>query len=201
MFCFSRFFCQKSFAIFSADASKNLQMWREMQAGSDLGQKCCVRVKIDMQSPNGCLRDPTIYRCKPEPHVRTGTKYKWVLLRFQKIFIFFLIFFFKQFFLGFILRTILRVQLSTVLKVSSWWPISIKRGLFVCVGVTHALRTTEYTDRDAQYMYVLDLLGMRKPHIWSYARLNMTNTVMSKRKLTKLVDEGVVKGWYVCLAV
>lgn len=39
------------------------------------------------------------------------------------------------------------------------------------------------------------MLNMRKPHIWAYARLNMTNTVMSKRKLTKLVDEGIVNGW------
>jgi bifunctional glutamyl/prolyl-tRNA synthetase len=57
-------------------AEKNLSMWREMLAGSTAGQKCCVRAKIDMSSPNGCMRDPTIYRCKNEPHPRTGTKYK-----------------------------------------------------------------------------------------------------------------------------
>ncbi|VDK35908.1 unnamed protein product, partial [Gongylonema pulchrum] len=62
-------------------------------------------------------------------------------------------------------------------------------------GVTHALRTTEYTDRDEQYYYICDVLGLRKPHIWSYARLNMTNTVMSKRKLTWLVEEHHVEGW------
>jgi glutamyl/glutaminyl-tRNA synthetase len=55
---------------------KNLKMWNEMKKGSALGQKCCVRAKIDMNSPNGCMRDPTIYRCKPEPHPRTGDKYK-----------------------------------------------------------------------------------------------------------------------------
>lgn len=62
-------------------------------------------------------------------------------------------------------------------------------------GVTHALRTTEYHDRDAQYAKIIELLGIRKPHIWSYARLNMTHTVMSKRKLTKLVEAGIVDGW------
>lgn len=62
-------------------------------------------------------------------------------------------------------------------------------------GVTHALRTTEYTDRDEQYYFICDMLGLRKPYIWSYARLNMTNTVMSKRKLTWLVDEHHVEGW------
>ena len=47
-----------------------------MQAGTQCGQKCCVRAKIDMNSVNGCMRDPTIYRCKNEPHPRTGDKYK-----------------------------------------------------------------------------------------------------------------------------
>jgi len=57
---------------------KNLSLWEEMVKGSEKGQKYCVRAKIDMSSPNGCMRDPTIYRCKNEPHPRTGTKYKWV---------------------------------------------------------------------------------------------------------------------------
>lgn len=47
-----------------------------MKKGTDYGQKFCVRAKIDMKSVNGCLRDPTIYRCKNEPHLRTGRKYK-----------------------------------------------------------------------------------------------------------------------------
>lgn len=55
---------------------QNLSLWQEMLKGTEKGQKCCVRAKIDMQSPNGCMRDPTIYRCKNEPHPRTGTKYK-----------------------------------------------------------------------------------------------------------------------------
>jgi bifunctional glutamyl/prolyl-tRNA synthetase len=60
----------------SNSVDKNFEMWREMVAGTEQGQKCCVRAKIDMQSPNGCMRDPTIYRCKNEHHPRTGTKYK-----------------------------------------------------------------------------------------------------------------------------
>ena len=57
---------------------KNLEMWEEMKKGSNIGIKCCVRAKIDMASDNGCMRDPTIFRCKSEPHVRTGDKYKYV---------------------------------------------------------------------------------------------------------------------------
>lgn len=57
---------------------KNLQLWTEMKNGTEKGQECCVRIKISMQHNNGALRDPTIYRCKAEEHVRTGIKYKYV---------------------------------------------------------------------------------------------------------------------------
>lgn len=62
-------------------------------------------------------------------------------------------------------------------------------------GVTHALRTTEYHDRDEQFYWIIDALGIRKPHIWEYARLNLNNTVLSKRKLTWFVEQGYVEGW------
>ena len=56
----------------------NMRMWQEMLKGTEYGVKCCVRAKIDMNSANGCMRDPTIYRCKPESHPKTGKKYKYV---------------------------------------------------------------------------------------------------------------------------
>jgi glutamyl-tRNA synthetase len=62
-------------------------------------------------------------------------------------------------------------------------------------GVTHALRTTEYTDRNPQYQWFLDTLKLRQVHIWDFARMNFIRTVLSKRKLTKLVDAGTVWGW------
>lgn len=46
-----------------------------------------------------------------------------------------------------------------------------------------------------QYLTVLLILGLRKPSIYSYSRLNLINTVLSKRKLTYLVDEKFVEGW------
>lgn len=59
-----------------------------MVAGTAKGQQCCVRAKIDMQSPNGCMRDPTIYRCKNEIHPRTKDKYKYVfIVNFKSILI------------------------------------------------------------------------------------------------------------------
>jgi len=62
-------------------------------------------------------------------------------------------------------------------------------------GVTHALRTTEYHDRDDQYFWFLKKLGLRHVHIWEYSRLNLQHTLLSKRKLTWFVAEGHVTGW------
>ncbi|KAI9843795.1 MAG: hypothetical protein M1838_002442 [Thelocarpon superellum] len=62
-------------------------------------------------------------------------------------------------------------------------------------GVTHALRTIEYRDRNAQYEWMLDALKLRRVHIWDFARMNFIRTLLSKRKLTKFVDQGVVWGW------
>lgn len=56
----------------------NLAIWEEMKRGSEIGQSYCIRAKIDMNSDNGCLRDPTMYRCRSEEHVETGDKYKYV---------------------------------------------------------------------------------------------------------------------------
>lgn len=62
-------------------------------------------------------------------------------------------------------------------------------------GVTHALRTNEYHDRNAQYFWICDALKLRKPNIEDFSRLNMEYSLMSKRKLTQLVADGVVEGW------
>ncbi|XP_069055266.1 bifunctional glutamate/proline--tRNA ligase isoform X2 [Lepisosteus oculatus] len=138
----------------SNSVEKNLQMWEEMKAGTEYGQSCCMRAKIDMNSNNGCMRDPTLYRCKNKPHPRTGSTYR-VYPTYD----------------------------------------------FACPivdsleGVTHALRTTEYHDRDEQFYWVIEALGLRRPYIWEYARLNLNNTVLSKRKLTWFVEQGLVDGW------
>uniref|UniRef100_A0A7M4FRH7 Glutamyl-prolyl-tRNA synthetase 1 n=1 Tax=Crocodylus porosus TaxID=8502 RepID=A0A7M4FRH7_CROPO len=94
---------------------KNLEMWEEMKKGTEYGQTCCLRAKIDMSCNNGCMRDPTLYRCKNQPHPRTGNTYK-VYPTYD----------------------------------------------FACPivdsieGVTHALRTTEYHDRDEQFYWIIE---------------------------------------------
>jgi len=62
-------------------------------------------------------------------------------------------------------------------------------------GVTHALRTDEYHDRNDQYYWFIDALKLRKPFIWDYSRLSFIFTFLSKRKLTWFVNSGRVTGW------
>ncbi|EFX00299.1 glutamyl-tRNA synthetase [Grosmannia clavigera kw1407] len=62
-------------------------------------------------------------------------------------------------------------------------------------GITHAMRSTEYTDRNAQYQWFLTTLNLRQVHMFDFARMNFIRTFLSKRKLAKLVDTGRVWGW------
>ncbi|KII89174.1 hypothetical protein PLICRDRAFT_29531 [Plicaturopsis crispa FD-325 SS-3] len=62
-------------------------------------------------------------------------------------------------------------------------------------GVTHALRTNEYRDRNPQYLWMLDALNLRKVNIWDFSRLNFIYTLLSKRKLHWFVDQKLVRGW------
>ena len=63
-------------------------------------------------------------------------------------------------------------------------------------GITHSICTLEFEDHRPLYDWVIAECEMEsKPQQIEFARLNITNTVMSKRKLKLLVDEGVVDGW------
>jgi glutaminyl-tRNA synthetase len=61
--------------------------------------------------------------------------------------------------------------------------------------VTHSICTLEFADHRPLYDWFLDELGVYHSQQIEFARLNLTYTVMSKRKLLQLVEEGHVKGW------
>lgn len=62
-------------------------------------------------------------------------------------------------------------------------------------GITHSICTLEFEDHRPLYDWFLDQLGVYHPQQIEFARLNLTYTVMSKRKLLQLVKEGRVFGW------
>ncbi|EGE00110.1 glutamyl-tRNA synthetase [Trichophyton tonsurans CBS 112818] len=126
----------------------------QMKSGSPEGQGWCIRAKISVDDLNKAMRDPVIYRCNPQPHHRTGDK--WKLYPTYDF-------------------------CAPVLD-------SIE-------GITYALRTNEYRDRNAQYSWIQQALGLREVTIWDFSRMNFVQTVLSKRKLALLVEKQVVWGW------
>lgn len=62
-------------------------------------------------------------------------------------------------------------------------------------GITHSICTLEFEDHRPLYDWFLDQLGVHHPRQVEFARLNLSYTVMSKRRLLELVEKGYVSGW------
>ncbi len=62
-------------------------------------------------------------------------------------------------------------------------------------GITHSICTLEFEDHRPLYDWFLDKLNLYHPQQIEFARLNLSHTVLSKRKLVELVEGGYVKGW------
>lgn len=62
-------------------------------------------------------------------------------------------------------------------------------------GVTHSLCSMEYEDHRPLYDWFVEQLGIHHPQQIEFARLNVSHTVMSKRKLLQLVNDRIVAGW------
>uniref|UniRef100_A0A3Q2E2Q1 Glutamine--tRNA ligase n=1 Tax=Cyprinodon variegatus TaxID=28743 RepID=A0A3Q2E2Q1_CYPVA len=62
-------------------------------------------------------------------------------------------------------------------------------------NITHSLCTKEFQARRSSYYWLCNALDVYCPVQWEYGRLNLTYTVVSKRKIIKLVENGVVRDW------
>ena len=62
-------------------------------------------------------------------------------------------------------------------------------------GITHSVCTLEFETHRVLYDWFIEQLGIHAPQQLEFARLNLSYTVMSKRKLLELVEEGLVSGW------
>ena len=61
--------------------------------------------------------------------------------------------------------------------------------------ITHSLCTLEFETRRESYYWLLDALNLYKPYVWEFSRLNMDNSIMSKRKNLMLINNNIVKNW------
>ncbi len=149
----------------SRSAQESLDLFRRMRAGEFQNGEKCLRARIDMASPNLHLRDPVLYRIMHVPHYHSGDK--WCIYPMYDF-------------------------AHSIEDASE--------------GVTHSMCTLEFEVHRPLYDWVIDRmdeLGMLvvrngvkiRPQQREFARLNLSYTVMSKRKLLQLVEEGRVDGW------
>lgn len=142
-----------------------LQLFEQMNTPEAVEGSMVLRAKLDMANPNMHFRDPIIYRIIQTPHHRTGTKWHCYPM--------------YDFAHG----------------QSDYFE-----------GVTHSICTLEFVPHRPLYDKFVDFLkeydgtaeqGLNdcRPRQIEFNRLNLTYTVMSKRKLHTLVDEKLVNGW------
>ena len=61
--------------------------------------------------------------------------------------------------------------------------------------IDYSICTLEFENRRESYYWLLEALNLYRPKVYEMSRLNITNTVLSKRKLLKLVNTGLLRGW------
>ena len=147
------------------DPERNMRIFHEMRDGKYADGEWCLRAKIDMASPNIHFRDPVIYRIRHVAHYHLGDK--WCVYPMYDF----------------------AHPIEDALE-----------------GVTHSMCTLEFEVHRPLYDWVVDRMdeqgllvergGIKiRPQQREFARLNMTSTVMSKRLLLQMVEQGVVQGW------
>ncbi|THB69098.1 MAG: glutamine--tRNA ligase/YqeY domain fusion protein [Desulfovibrio sp.] len=97
--------------------------------------------------------------------------------------------------------TLYRIKHVAHHRTGDAWPIYPMYDFTHCLSdaieeITHSLCTLEFENNRELYDWVLDTLGLSpRPYQYEFARLNLTYTVLSKRRLIQLVEEGLVNGW------
>ena len=151
-------------------AADNLDLFARMRGGEFADGAYSVRAKIDMASPNMNMRDPVLYRIRHVTHHQTGEK----------------------------------------------WCIYPTYDYTHCIsdaieGITHSLCTLEFEDHRPLYDWILQSLELEAiraasvlanspeeyvlPEQTEFAKLKLNYTMMGKRNLKTMVEEGVVTGW------
>ena len=97
---------------------------------------------------------------------------------------------------------IYRIKFASHHQTSDKWCIYPMYDFTHCISdaierITHSLCTLEFQDNRRLYDWVLDNISIERPlpHQYEFSRLNLEGTLTSKRKLLKLVNEGIVDGW------
>ncbi len=134
--------------------SESLDLFRRMRAGEFPDGAMVLRAKIDLESQNMNMRDPTMYRIRRAHHHRTGDK--WCIYPMYDF----------------------AHPLSDASE-----------------RITYSLCTLEFESHRPLYEWFIQAVGAYPSRQIEFARLNLTYTVMSKRKLLELVQKKLVDGW------
>ncbi|TDH69214.1 hypothetical protein CCR75_008111 [Bremia lactucae] len=132
----------------------NLAEFEKMRIGLYGEGEACLRMKMDLTSPNPNMWDHVAYRIKFVPHPHIGDK----------------------------------------------WCIYPTYDYTHCIvdsleHIDYSICTLEFETRRESYYWLLHELDLYKPSVYEFARLSMTYTVLSKRKLLRLVASKKVRGW------
>lgn len=170
---------------------ESLDLFRRMNKGEFEEGTMTLRAKIDMANPNMHFRDPIMYRIIKYPHHRTGTKWQaYPMYDFAHG---------QSDFLEGITHSICTLEFeihrplynyfATVMAyIREGKELSYEPGLVEKLGVNEKPENNEHE--------VTDSLGITyKPRQIEFNRLNLTNTVMSKRYLRDMVENHIVRGW------
>jgi glutaminyl-tRNA synthetase len=147
---------------------ENLELFERMRRGEFPDGAKTLRAKIDMAHPNLNMRDPVMYRILHAPHHNTGDR--WCIYPMYD------------------------------------WAHGLEDSI---EGITHSICTLEFENHRPLYDWFIEAINegrtedgsgpwgrrIHHPQQIEFARLNLTYTVMSKRRLLELVQGGYVRGW------